>query len=139
MPWHRCLQCFAPAASQPSATLQGPWAVPLWCGPASAAWCPVTTWPRVISGSGCHRSLMHCAGYQVISETPAPTAAPSPPPAPGPVYAPPPMASATTNSTPATPNNPDVDLNIAMRIFGSQVVPFTASAQFVAASALAGG
>ena len=54
------------------------------------------------------------------------------------MQAPPPVASATPSPVPATPGNPDVTLDVAMRIFGSQIVPFTAADQFVAASALAG-
>ena len=72
-----------------------------------------------------------------MAETPAPTAAPTPPPT-GPVAAPPPVASASATPTPPSSNNPDVTLDVAMRIFGSQIVPFTATQQFVAASALAG-
>ena len=78
-----------------------------------------------------------CTGYQVMAEVPAPAAPARPPPV-GPVAAPPPQASATPSPVPASPGNPNVDLNVAMRIFGSQIVPFTATNQFVAASALAG-
>ena len=77
------------------------------------------------------------AGYQVVAETPAPTAAPTPPPQ-GPIQAPPPSASATTTPPVSTAANPTVSMDVAMRIFGSDVVPFTPTAQFVAASALAG-
>ena len=73
----------------------------------------------------------------MLAEVPAPTTPASPPPV-GPVAAPPPVASATPKPVPATPNNPDVDLDVGMRIFGSQIMPFTATNQFVAASALAG-
>ena len=77
------------------------------------------------------------AGYQVVAETPAPTAAPTPPPQ-GPVQAPPPSASATTTPPVTNAANPTVSMDVAMRIFGTDVVPFTPTAQFVAASALAG-
>ena len=73
----------------------------------------------------------------MVAETPAPTAAPTPPPQ-GPVQAPPPSASATTTPPVTSAANPTVSMDVAMRIFGSDVVPFTPTAQFVAASALAG-